>query len=145
MSSQVREGIRQSDYTVNAAGCWIWNLFIDASGYGSVRSAGRTWYAHRFAWTVLRGPIPEGMHIDHLCFQPSCVNPDHLRVVQPLVNMRNHRAAFKTHCAQGHEFTTDNTGIGKRRDGRTYRMCKTCRNAASRVRGARWRAERKAS
>lgn len=134
MAAITRSGIRDTDYTVSENGCWIWALFTDREGYGFVRADKKPWRAHRFSWTVFRGPIPNGMEIDHLCFQPSCINPDHLRVVAPIVNMRNHRAARKTHCANGHEFTPENTRMGKRKSGSTYRMCIACRQEGDRRR-----------
>jgi len=57
-------------------------------GYGRYlkQSAHRLWYERRY------GPIPEGMEIDHLCRNTSCVNPDHLEAVTPVENKRRSRS-----------------------------------------------------
>lgn len=68
--------------------CRIWQLAKDDDGYGKVTSQGRRTLAHRVAYEHGRGPIPEGLQIDHLCRQPSCVNPDHLEAVTSAENVR---------------------------------------------------------
>lgn len=61
--------------------CLIWTGAIHRSGYGAIALGGsRREYAHRYAWERERGPIPEGLHIDHICHNRSCVNIDHLRL-----------------------------------------------------------------
>jgi len=62
---------------VEPGGCWIWQARIEDNGYGWFRH-GETNWAHRASYLLLVGPIPEGMSIDHLCYTPACVNPDHL-------------------------------------------------------------------
>ncbi len=69
-------------------GCWIWRGRAEA-GYGL---AGKT-YAHRLSWELHRGAIPAGLHIDHLCFVKTCVNPDHLELVTGAENARRYQAA----------------------------------------------------
>lgn len=63
--------------------CWVWIGSRTAGGYGSLWvSAERPWArAHRMAWELLVGPIPEGWVLDHLCRNKLCVNPDHLEAV----------------------------------------------------------------
>jgi hypothetical protein len=68
--------------------CWIWQRGRQARGYGTTTVDGRQVYAHRMMWERLRGPIPEGMEIDHLCRNHSCVNPDHLEPVTHRTNMQ---------------------------------------------------------
>lgn len=59
-------------------GCWLWTANNDGR-YGLFGvSSRRTIGAHRFAWTLTRGPIPAGMQVCHRCDVPLCVNPDHL-------------------------------------------------------------------
>lgn len=70
-------------------GCLLWCGARDGRGYGMFRMDGRTRRAHRIAWEFERGPIPDGMHIDHFLMNDlatrqqcstSCINPDHLRL-----------------------------------------------------------------
>lgn len=59
--------------------CWNWTGTKSDSGYGLISINGTVNRAHRLAWELLVGPIPEGIHIDHRCMNKSCVNPEHLR------------------------------------------------------------------
>jgi hypothetical protein len=62
-------------------GCVVW-MGCRNRGYGRVQVAGRQMVAHRVAWMIHSGEeIPEGLVIDHLCYNKACVNPDHLEVV----------------------------------------------------------------
>src|SRR3990172_4211550 len=62
-------------------GCWLWAGNLDTPGYGQISSLGRKVLAHRLSYIFLRGPIPRGLQIDHLCRVRSCVNPDHMELV----------------------------------------------------------------
>jgi hypothetical protein len=96
--------------------------------------------AHRVSYELHKGPIPEGLVIDHLCRVRHCVNPDHLRAVTHAVNIlagvgRGALHARKTHCVNGHEFTAENTRLC---EGGRRRRCRTCdRVSAQRCRGRR--------
>ena len=61
--------------------CWLWTAYRLPSGYGQFGLNGKMVYAHRWSYEQVHGPIPKGMHIDHLCRVKHCVNPDHLEVV----------------------------------------------------------------
>lgn len=118
-------------------GCWIWSGARNGGGYGSLGRGGRTLCAHRYAYETLIGPIPAGLHIDHLCRVRACVNPAHMEPVTSHVNMLRGIApaalnAAKTHCKNGHAFSPDNTlwSQGKR-------TCRVCVAAARAIRRRR--------
>jgi len=120
--------------------CWIWTGST-SHGYGRLQAAGKVMGAHRFAYELLVGPIPEGLEPDHLCRVSACVKaiadehgPAHLEPVTHRENMLRGETigavnSRKTHCRRGHPFTPENT----QRYG-TDRACKTCRNADKRAR-----------
>ncbi len=120
--------------------CWNWLACVDKCGYGRFRfSPQKNGFAHRFAYESYVGPIPEGLEPDHLCRNPACVNPAHLEMVTHQENTARGMApeilkafAFQpqTHCKRGHLFDEENTHI--RPNGN--KTCRTCRNAAQRVR-----------
>lgn len=95
--------------------CWVWLGGQGKQGYGQLRWRGSSSMgAHRVAYEELRGPVPNGLHLDHLCRNRLCVNPDHLEPVTPVVNIlrgfgAHAQNARKTHCKRGHEFTPENT------------------------------------
>lgn len=70
--------------------CWIWQGHKDPKGYGKLGVQRRgTVRAHRLAYELEVGPIPDGMQIDHACLNKSCVRPDHLRLATPKQNCEN--------------------------------------------------------
>lgn len=125
-------------YVLRGPGCWLWTGALDGHGYGSIyvdRDRGRD-KAHRVAYELFIGPIPNGLVIDHVrdrgCAHRNCVNPAHL---EPVTNEENilrgdspyAKKARQTHCKHGHEFTPENTRI---RNG--TRGCRECDREHSR-------------
>jgi hypothetical protein len=60
------------------SGCWEWQGAHDPWGYGNLGVAGVFKKAHRYAYELAVGPIPDGMDVCHRCDNPPCCNPDHL-------------------------------------------------------------------
>jgi hypothetical protein len=118
--------------------CWMWKGGVSSSGYGMF-CGGRQFpitCAHRVAYEFACGPIPAGKEIDHLCRVRTCVNPAHLEAVTRSENMRRIPSAprpqlRKARCANGHEFTPENTVVYPK-DG--ARRCRECVRARARIR-----------
>lgn len=106
--------------------CWLWTRATNGR-YGQVRWNERQRGAHRVAYELAYGPIPEGHVIDHLCNVPLCCNPRHLEAVQPWVNAaRSGHDDLATHCGKGHPLSGKNLYV----PARGGRQCRTCRHDA---------------
>ena len=73
--------IRFLDKVEKTDTCWLWTGAVGTSGYGRIGEGARVLQAHRVAYELFVGRIPEGLHIDHLCSVRLCVRPDHLEAV----------------------------------------------------------------
>jgi hypothetical protein len=114
--------------------CWMWIGSADALGYGKLWRDGQPVMAHRAAYEMIVGEIPEGLVIDHLCRTPPCVNPRHLEPVTRRENtLRGTNPAAvnarRTECVNGHEFTPTSTWWRSP----TRRVCRPCKNSRARA------------
>lgn len=117
-------------------GCWAWSGARGSGGYGMHWIGdGVSRVAHRVAFQIVRGPIQEGLTLDHLCRNRQCVNPAHLDPCTAGENAsRSPNAPYwvkarQTHCKRGHEFNDSNTYV---KSGR--RSCRECAALLSRLR-----------
>ena len=114
------------------SGCWLWTGGMNQIGYGRVHVNGGRKTAHRVAYELVCGKVPDGLDLDHLCRVRCCINPDHLEPVTRQVNaargiageVSKKRSALITHCPRGHSYSGDNVyyfpGGGARRG------CRAC-------------------
>ncbi|MFH8577176.1 hypothetical protein [Streptomyces zaomyceticus] len=126
-------------------GCVIWTGGLTQGGYGKIRAFGRHTTPHVAAYTLMVGPVPKGLELDHTChtrdtscpggnacLHRRCFNPFHLEPVTGQVNtLRSPRTvtgenARREVCVNGHALTEENTH--SRTDG--HRRCKECRRLA---------------
>lgn len=125
------------DKTSDPNGCWLWTASLSSVGYGAFGIGGRktnkVYLAHRVAYELIVGTIPDGLQIDHICMVRCCVNPDHMEPVTQRENIlrgngMSARHARQTHCKRGHEFNDENSEI----DSLGRRVCKVCRRQVRR-------------
>lgn len=120
---------------VPESGCWIWTAAMCHRGYGRFNLKNKSGYlAHRWAYETFRGPIPNGLILDHLCRVRCCVNPLHLEAVTIRINnLRGIGFAAqnvaKTHCIKGHLLAGDNLWVDKNGG----RRCKVCVRLSKRL------------
>jgi HNH endonuclease len=121
------------------AGCWLYPA-TEKDGYARIHAQGHVVVAHRLFYSVLVGPVPSDLTLDHLCRVRNCVNPAHIEPVPHKENVQRGNAGLlhriKTHCRNGHEYNESNTYRAP--DG--SRNCRICNGAAA----ARYK-ERKAA
>ena len=107
--------------------CWLWTGLLDRYGYGRLWLDGKMAKAHRYAYELLVGQIPNGLTLDHLCRVRNCVNPADLEPVTGRENtLRGEGVAAtharRTHCPRGHLFDEANTYL-RPSSGRRCRAC----------------------
>lgn len=134
--------------------CWVWNSYLTTDGYGGFQICDDKVRAHRFAYFVTRGPIPDGLVLDHQCHNRDtsclggdsclhrrCVNPAHLELATARENTLRGKSiqaanAAKTHCDNGHPFDAANTRV----TAVGHRVCRACQRATVARYAARKRA-----
>ena len=125
--------VRKIDFHSSPIGCWIWKGSLGGrtqitTSYGRLYLNDKNVMAHRFSFEFFnKKPIPDGFHIDHLCCNPKCVNPNHLELVTLRENMLRAKnplsiQASKMFCKRNHPLFGDNVYISKS----NTRKCKTC-------------------
>lgn len=107
--------------------CWTWTAYINPFGYGRYWTGSTTSVAHRVSYEAVKGNVPEGFDLDHLCRVRHCVRPDHLEPVTRRENIRrgvSHVAGqmARGSCGRGHPYDSKNSYV----DGRGKRVCRTC-------------------
>ncbi len=103
MSRRVPLVARFEKYVDRSGDCWLWTGGA-SEGYGMIQEdtpSRQKIGAHRVAYELANGPIPEGLVIDHICHVKLCVNPSHLRAVERKQNrehvtgpQRNNKSGF---------------------------------------------------
>jgi HNH endonuclease len=112
-------------YTVRnpTTGCLLWTG-LTVKGYGQAWIDGKHMYVHVAAYLITHGSVPKGKKVCHRCGIKRCIEPEHVVAWTQAQNMA-HYVAERTHCAKGHEYTTDNTYLAQR--GKyTVRVCRKC-------------------
>lgn len=114
--------------------CWLWLASTSGKGYGTFHFRGRCTGAHRVAYILCVGEVPQGTELDHKCRNRRCVRPDHLEAVSHAENVRRGligiTAATKNICRNGHRMSAANT-VGRRGQERA-RFCLECRRRSKR-------------
>lgn len=109
-------------------GCWVWTGSTGPNGYGKLsRNRGWNGLAHRVAYSLVHGGIPEGLVIDHLCRNRACINPAHLEAVTFNENVRRgarNYGGVRTRCKYGHDITVAENLITLSNGTHRCRLCK---------------------
>jgi len=115
------------------SGCWIWKGALDKQGYGFFSINRKLKRAHRVSYEHWNDELDSNLVIDHLCRNPSCVNPEHLQQVTIQQNLLRGMGlgvfnSKKTYCPKNHPLSGENLYL--RSDGK--RACRLCRKEADR-------------
>lgn len=97
--------------------CWKWIAATQGAGYGTVwnKKTKKVVLAHRYVYELIKGEIPKGLTLDHLCRNRACVNPDHLEPVSMKENILrgvspSAKKARQVLCIRGHELSVAPSG-----------------------------------
>lgn len=151
MARGVMERFTEKYIPITESGCWIWTANTHKQGYGKLNVNGKQEPAHRTAYKLYKGEIPENMMVCHSCDIPECVNPDHLFLGTALDNMRDKISKGRHRGAKGGE-SHHNSKLNKKdvieiRKSKKYQyelaeIYNVSQSQISNIkRGARWHAE----
>lgn len=116
----LHERLRRQSFDT-PTGCRQWTGYTkkDRKGYGYGMMVV---LVHRLAYELAKGPIGDTLHVDHLCGNRGCINPDHLEAVSAGENQRRaHLGVLSKACRRGHPWTPESTQRTP-----TQRYCRTC-------------------
>ena len=121
--------------------CWVWMSSKNGRGYGTfaMNKDGHqsTKLAHRVAYELEIGPIPNGLSLDHRCRNRLCVNPAHLEPTTIRENLLRAPTTVSTlnsqkmFCPKGHALEGDNLMRYYLKKG--VRQCRICHNEQTKL------------
>jgi hypothetical protein len=92
--------------------CIIWTRYINTTGYGTYGDFLGQRYAHKIAYILTFGGVPEGLDLDHLCRNRACINPYHLEpVTRSVNNQRGDKTKIDEHIVRAIRDSSDSTHV----------------------------------